>query len=403
MKCEAPLKLLVVSTLPWIYPARLACQLRSAGFEVEAACLAGSAIEQACPPIPVHRLNPLREAAGIAAAIKRVEPFLVVPCDDRATGILHRLHASGSAARMRLIERSLGDPAGFAAVRSKRAVLADARGLGLQVPMTTTVSRRTDLEAEVARRGLPLVLKRDGSWGGKGVRIVRTPGELRGAWDELLSRSLAQAVRGVRQHKSLAPVAELFGLSPVDVDVQDYVAGLPANRAVVCEHGRVIAGLSVMALETQSETGAASVVRAVDHPQMAKTAAALVERLGLSGFVGFDFVVSEETGEAVLLEINPRATPISHLAIGGREHLPSEFAEAVTGFPAVGRPKALAGDTIMLFPNEISRDPASGYFATAAHDVPWDQPGLIAMVRRELEQARPGISAKFSTLAGAAS
>ncbi|WP_457832790.1 hypothetical protein, partial [Staphylococcus aureus] len=83
---------------------------------------------------------------------------------------------------------------------------------------------------------------------------------LTGAWNELTSRSPVEALRRVRTHRSLAPLGEMAGLTRVAIDVQDYVTGLPANRAVVCDRGRVLAGLSVLALETQTETGAASVV-----------------------------------------------------------------------------------------------------------------------------------------------
>ena len=403
MKPDAPSRLLVVSTQPWIYPARIACHLRSAGFEVAAASFAGSAIESACPPMRVYHLNPLREEAGLVAAIEAFEPYLVVPCDDRATGILHELYRKGGAARRAMIERSVGEPSAYQAVRSKRAVLELARGLGLPVPNTVTVRGWNALKAEVARRGVPVVLKRDGTWGGKGVRILRNAGDLRSAWLDLTTRTPLQLVRGLRHHHSLAPVKELLGLRQVAIDVQDFVPGVPANRALVCDRGRVVAGLSATALETVSATGAATVVRIVDHPQMEKTAAALAKQLGLSGFVGFDFVISKDTGEALLLEINPRATPIAHLMLEGRPHLPSVFAAEVIGRRQESARTTLQGDTIVLFPNEITRDPDSGYFATAVHDVPWDQPGLVSIVRRQLERARPGSSPALTTLARAAS
>ena len=43
---------------------------------------------------------------------------------------------------------------------------------------------------------------------------------------------------------------------------------------------------------------------------------------------------------------------------------------------------------VALFPNEWCRDPASAYFTTAYHDVPWQDPGLL---ERLVEFARPHV------------
>ena len=42
----------------------------------------------------------------------------------------------------------------------------------------------------------------------------------------------------------------------------------------------------------------------------------LVDRYRLSGFCGFDFILTE-MGEAKLLEVNPRVTPTAHLLVDG--------------------------------------------------------------------------------------
>ena len=42
----------------------------------------------------------------------------------------------------------------------------------------------------------------------------------------------------------------------------------------------------------------------------------LVDRYRLSGFCGFDFILTE-TGEPKLLEVNPRVTPTAHLLVDG--------------------------------------------------------------------------------------
>ena len=49
---------------------------------------------------------------------------------------------------------------------------------------------------------------------------------------------------------------------------------------------------------------------------MAETARQLIRRFGLSGFCGFDFILTDD-GDAHLLEINPRVTPTCHLLVEG--------------------------------------------------------------------------------------
>jgi hypothetical protein len=60
---------------------------------------------------------------AIAGSMRHWRPDLVVPCDDTAVWVLHELHG-----RMlefsAVIERSLGDPLGFAEVGSRVGFLA---------------------------------------------------------------------------------------------------------------------------------------------------------------------------------------------------------------------------------------------------------------------------------------
>src|SRR5580692_686254 len=68
-------------------------------------------------------------------------------------------------------------------------------------------------------------------------------------------------------------------------------------------------------------------------------AQAIVERLGVTGFLGFDFILEEATQKAFLIEINPRATPTCHLSLGAGHDLCAAFAEVITGREAPIRPK----------------------------------------------------------------
>jgi hypothetical protein len=133
----------------------------------------------------------------------------------------------------------------------------------------------------------------------------------------------------------------------------------------------------VLALQTAYEGGPASVVRVIDHPEMTEATEALVRHLGLSGLCGFDFVISP-SGQAYLLELNPRATPVSHLALANGTHLPAVLYRELTGNdPACAAPP-VPHDLIALFPTEWQRDRSGASLQNVHHDAPWDEPALLA-------------------------
>ena len=133
----------------------------------------------------------------------------------------------------------------------------------------------------------------------------------------------------------------------------------------------------MLALQTAYQGGPASVVRVIDHPEMTQATEALVRHLGLSGFCGFDFVISP-SGQAYLLELNPRATPVSHLALANGTHLPAELYRELTGSDPACVAPTVPHDLIALFPTEWQRDRSGASLHNAHHDAPWDEPALLA-------------------------
>ncbi|WP_426958445.1 ATP-grasp domain-containing protein [Muricoccus radiodurans] len=366
---------LVVSTQPWSFAARLARALGAAGFLVHGACPAGSLLARSAAPSAWHRLRHWRLAEDLAAALRQARPDLVVPCDDRSAGLLAELHAQPDLAP--LIRASLGDPAAYPVLGSKSAQVALAAELGLPVPASFPVASRAELDSALAAAPPPRVLKSDGTWGGAGVAVIRRAEDAGAAWDRIMRRpGLAEAGKLALRERSLRPVMEHRRWRPTVPDLQAFVPGRAANRAVVCHEGRVLAGLSVEVLEMNYPNGPASVVRVIDRPDMARTAEAMAERLGLTGFVGFDFVI-EEGGQALMIEMNPRATPICHLAArDGGVGLASALMAAAGVRPEEPALPA-TGEEIALFPGEWSRDPESPWLRRVRHDVPWEDPPLL--------------------------
>jgi predicted ATP-grasp superfamily ATP-dependent carboligase len=170
------------------------------------------------------------------------------------------------------------------------------------------------------------------------------------------------------------------------VSIQRFVHGRPANAAVACWQGKVLAAVLVEVLCSNGATGQATVVRIVSHPGMLLAVEVIVDRLNLSGLCGFDFVLSAD-GSAHFLELNPRATPTCHLIAADGKALLACLYSALQG-PQRSRPERTPRlGPIALFPQEMIRDPDSPFLQSAYHDIPWQSPELVKLghaLRRKL-------------------
>lgn len=371
-------RVLLLATVPWPFAARLAGALRLAGFHVEAVCRHNHPLRDLSEPPPAHHLAWVLESGSVAAAIDRAAPDLVIPCDDPAVVILHRLHRRNPASRLSaLIERSLGREAGFQVAERRTALIELARAMGLLVPRSEVLAGPQTLAAVRDRISYPCVLKRDGTWSGTGVKVVHSDAELSAAWSAITGwTSVLRAGAAALRDRRPRALIDVFLSETPSLELQEFLPGTPANRAVLCSNGEVLAGISVRAEQTLYPGGPASVVRIIDNREMEETARALAARLGLSGLCGFDFVISPE-GRAYLIELNPRATPICHLALANGTHLPAALYREMTGNEPVRTAEPIPGDLVALFPTEWLRDPSSPFLGRAHHDAPWDEPALL--------------------------
>src|SRR5262249_37025333 len=147
--------------------------------------------------------------------------------------------------------------------------------------------------------------------------------DARAAWRDIIGwMSVLRAANAAQRQKRPRALLDVLSKKSARVELQEFVVGIPANRAILCDKGKIIAAVSVIACETVEPKGSASVVRVIEHAEMAETASILARRLSISGFCGFDFVISSSTGGAYLLEVNPRVTPICHFAFSNGTYLP---------------------------------------------------------------------------------
>jgi carbamoylphosphate synthase large subunit len=381
-------KILVATTVHWASSTQLCLALAEAGLAVTVLAPQGHALHG-------HRGMHSRQLGRTFGAalrllkeeIAQLQPAIVVPGDEGAIELLREAARDGAIAG--LVERSIAAPAAFHVAASKSRLIDLARALGLLVPETRPIVGWKHLRSLLADAPLPAVLKLDAGFGGLGVRIVRSRGEALAAyrslredagWWSALKRSLRQL--------DLHPMHALLQ-KPRSIALQAYVAGRPANRAVFCRDGKVLAGLSVEAIETTNDTGPATVVRVLDHPAMAEAAQRIVGQLGLTGLVGFDFVLEAASGRAFLLEMNLRPTQICHLARDAESDMIGALARALGAAPAVRALPNFTGAIVALFPQERWRDPESPHLATAFHDVPSRAPEIIRAYRRPVAPGQP--------------
>ncbi|ROH91967.1 ATP-grasp domain-containing protein [Stagnimonas aquatica] len=373
----APSRLLLVATQHWPFPARLAIAFAEAGWQVEAVGPRGHVLGSTSAVRRLHPYSLLDPLAALIAAIEQGAPDFIIPCDDSAVVRLHRVAQQRPALRP-LIERSLGNPDACLEATRREALMAAARAEQVRIPETAEIRSLADLQAWQRQQGWPLVLKADGTFGGTGVAIIREAQELEPAY-----RAVSAKPSALRILKRLLVNHDHFLLDQLrdrqsqGLIAQQYIAGRPANRAVACWQGEVLAGSSVEALATLSATGAATLIQPIEHPEMEQAARRLVRRLGLSGLCGFDFMLEAASGRAYLIEVNPRATPVTALALGPGRDLVAALSRQWLGQAVADRPALTNRGQIAMFPGTWLKNPEDPALETAHHDVPWEQPALV--------------------------
>ena len=383
------MRILLISTNSWPFVGQLALALTRVGFQVAALCPVSS---------PVHRIKNLcahfqyrfwRPLASVQSAIAEWSPHLLICSDDAAVGELHRLHDRASKKPNRptnkrlieLIEFSLGSQATFATTTSKSAMTLLARSLGIRCPATKVFGSRYAIQPVLDSVVYPILVKADGSWGGRGVRLANNRKELIGAVAELLlPTGWPRPIKRLIGPAAYRLFFYWWPSWPRNLNIQQYIVGRPCNRAVVCWHGRVISGISVEALATSHPFGPTAVANVINNGEMETASRKIVNKLALTGFLGFDFVLDHEN-KAWLLEMNPRATPTCHLYVQAPS-LPASLFFATTGMEPVNEIQPLQHKTVALFPNDLKEvDCTIALPSSICSDVPDNEPQFVEACR----------------------
>jgi hypothetical protein len=369
-------RILLATTVRWLAAARLAAGFAKTGCTVDAFAPDGAAVTLSHYLARHHSYDVLAPLASLSAAIVAAQPDLIVPCDDRALAHLLSLAERDFSLRL-LIARSLGSLESYPALISRSAFIATARNLGLSAAESMAVESEQDLLTALTLFRLPAVLKTDGSWGGDGVRELRSQQQALAAfWRfSLPSSRLRDLARAIKRRDAHFAMDALKPRKP-SLSLQRFVAGTPANSAFSCWQGEVLAALHVDVIQAEEGNGPACVVRRVADEDMQRAVEHVARHCRLSGLHGLDFMRDGE-GRAHLIESNPRATQTAMLVLEeGRDLLAALVAAATKTEPAI-RSVLTDKDTIAMFPQEWRRDPASPWLRDAHHDVPWDDPAVL--------------------------
>src|SRR3984957_4163434 len=374
-------RVLLPNTDRWPGPARLAASLSKVGCDVSALC-----------PIPGHPLSKTQcvenvfsydgyhPLSSLKDAIERCDPQLIVPCDDLAVQHLHELyrdsHETEAAHLAQLLETSLGSPASYPIVSSRYDVIKIAAEEGILVPDTTLLRSLDDLRAWEKKGKLPVVIKADGTWGGRGVRIAHSAEGAEEAFRELSQLpGSAKVIKRLLLEKDRSWLRSWWlGTHPV-ITAQSHIDGRPANCAVVCWHGEMLAGIAVEVVSAQELTGPATVVRVVESAEMLTAGRLIARRLGLSGFFGLDFMIDDASGATYLIEMNPRCTPLCHLQLGKGRDMVAALFERLTGSPYHEAAPTTGNDMIAYYPQALQS--ATKFLESSFVDIPQGEPQLV--------------------------
>jgi hypothetical protein len=380
---HVPSRVLLASSSWWPLSAKLAIAFLRNGCVVDVVCAHDHPFLFINGIRKIYRYRGLRSVQSLYEAIVASGPDVVVPCDDSVVWQLHELHRTRAELRG-LIERSLGDPSGYGIVAGRAELLEVAEELSIRTPRMKRVASVSDLREWFSGRDPSAVLKADRTCAGKSVRIVHSLAEAEQAMGDLSqTNSIATALGRWLVIHDVSALWNWRRHGRLALSLQKLIRGVPANTMMACRDGKVLGLVTVEVLCAQGETGASLVVRLTENDEIRVAAEKIAKRLRLSGFHGLDFVLEEGTGDAYLIELNPRCTQLGHLQIAGQ----GDLAGMLSGTSADAffrRRQPIREQIVAFFPQVVLAEKKCPYVESAYVDVPWDEPRLVQeMARRD--------------------
>jgi hypothetical protein len=381
-------KILLTDTNRWPTAARMAVALQRLGCDVGVVCRTPRHPAQKASSVArVFNYRGRAPVESLMRAITQFGPDLIVPCCDLSVQNLHQLHQSSSAANgelvriAELIEMSLGAPEGFPVTSSRFDLLTLAQSEGILVPEFAAANNEPELRRWSAQCALPWVMKADVTSGGQGIQFVKTvPEAIRFLHSYSQRPTITELTKRLILNRDWDWIISKWSHSQRPIIAQSTINGRPANCAVFCWQGNVLAGVAVEVIKSNGATGPATLVQIVEGAEMISAAERIARRLGISGFFGLDFVIEEGSGATYLIEMNPRCTPPCSLELGSGRNLVAALCNQLTGRPIHESLPAIEQEVIAYFP-EVEKGAGTmdgtGRDEPVYHDIPYGEPELM--------------------------
>ena len=247
---------------------------------------------------------------------------------------------------MELIELGVTDEYGMEVIGANREAISTAEDrakfreamiqIGLPVPLSATAHSLDETMGVIEDIGLPVIIRPAYILGGTGTGIAHTPQQGR----EMAAQGLAAS-----------PITEIL-IERSIAGWKEYELEVMRDRADNCVVVCTIENLDPMGVHTGDSitVAPAQTLSDVEYQTLRNAAFACIRRVGVeTGGSNIQFAVNPDTGEFVVIEMNPRVSRSSALA------------SKATGFPIAKIAARLAvGYTLDEIPNDITlKTPAS--------------------------------------------
>lgn len=226
------------------------------------------------------KTSPDRFLELVEEVIKKESIDVFMPMDEDVLDVVvrHRERLSD------LCKLALPPTYGYEITSDKGKAYRHAMSVGVDIPATIVPESRERLTELAKGLRYPLVIKPTRSSGGRGIETV---------YD---SSTLVETYMGVHRNYPFPVVQEHVGSGDVYDVVLIYNENSQLRAHYVMKHVR----------KYPLNTGPSSVQQSVHMPELVETAKRFVDGLNWVGVADLEFIVSNETGEAKFIELNPR-------------------------------------------------------------------------------------------------
>jgi predicted ATP-grasp superfamily ATP-dependent carboligase len=267
---------------------------------------------------PCPRESPDAFAETVLDYLRRDRHPVLLPTDDATLRVVSRYRRDFE----RLTHAPVPEPDRLAYGFDKAMTTRLAGRLGIPHPATTFPRSAEEARLQAAELGRPVVVKPRGSSGGRGLAYPQTLDEVADAWEAV------DATHPAPMLQERLPTGPKYDACVL----MDY-----RGRAVATFVQRELRHFPV-------QDGLSTLQESVWRPDLVDRAVALLRAIGWYGLAEVEFMEHPGTGEALLLEINPRFWASIQLATACGVDFPYLLHQVALGEPvdevhtyAVGR------------------------------------------------------------------